>query len=59
MSGEDLEMQSWTATDQVVSRHTTRLTGFHTTRAEARFNGLDTRTSKRWSVKVVIRFGVA
>jgi hypothetical protein len=42
MSGYGLETQSWTATDQVISRHTTRLTGFRTTFAEAWFNRLGT-----------------
>jgi hypothetical protein len=35
MSDCGLETQSWIATDQVISRQTTRLTGFRTTCAEA------------------------
>jgi len=40
MSGYDLETRSCIATDQAISRRTTRLNGFRTTRVEAWFNGL-------------------
>jgi hypothetical protein len=61
MSDCGLETQSWTATDQFISRQTARLTGFRTTCAEALFNGIaDARIEAMcgWSMSLT-RFGVA
>src|SRR5215207_10711049 len=60
MNGCDLETRSWVATDQIVSRRTTRLTDFLTTCVEAWLNGLgrSIEATCNWSMSLT-RFGVA
>jgi hypothetical protein len=59
MSDCSLETQSWTATDQVISRQTTRLTGFRTTCVEAWFNGIADANIEAMCGWSLTRFGVA